>query len=211
MDLEDIARSIDWFSGWKHVEKIKFFAWFLHTHRGQERFKPAQIKACFDELGLSAPESVSPFLSSLVKQRLVLKSAKGYRLERKPKEEFDRVYGRRATAVAVDQMLVKLSSRIEEEAEKAYLDEVLICFRNGAFRAAIVMCWNLAYHHLCQYVLANHLAHFNSALAKVQKPRIPRVSKLDDFAEFKEGQVLEYCRASKITGPSLHKILVQKL
>jgi len=47
----------------------------------------------------------------------------------------------------------KLPTKIQTTAERGYLEEALICFRNKAFRAAVVMCWNLAFDHLCEFVL----------------------------------------------------------
>jgi hypothetical protein len=62
-----------------------------------------------------------------------------------------------------------------------------------AFRAATVMAWNLAYDHLCRYILDDptRLADFNNHAR-------PSVSAQADFGGFKESQVLQWSRAANI-------------
>ena len=45
------------------------------------------------------------------------------------------------------------------------MTEALTCYRDRAFRATIVMTWNLAYDHLLNWIMANHLARFNAAIS----------------------------------------------
>jgi hypothetical protein len=48
--------------------------------------------------------------------------------------------------------LLELPAKIPDLAERSFLDEGLRCLRCKAFRASIVMTWNLAYDHLCRYI-----------------------------------------------------------
>jgi hypothetical protein len=54
-------------------------------------------------------------------------------------------YGERKITVEVTKMLTDLPAKVPDVAEREFLDEALICYRNGAFRAAVVMTWNLAF------------------------------------------------------------------
>jgi hypothetical protein len=57
--------------------------------------------------------------------------------------------------------------------------------KHGAFRAAMVMAWNLAYSHLCDFVL-----------------------KIDDFAdELKESEVIAICASARIITGDMQNVL----
>jgi hypothetical protein len=212
--LDERASQIESFSNWNHADKIRFFAWFLHQDRGQETFTAAEIQQCFGELHLQPPSAVQPFLTAMErrKPKELLRSNGRYRLERRVREDLDRRFGKRAATVAVDKLLSELPQRVPNLSERTYLDEALVCFRYRAVRAAIVMTWNLAYNHLCEFILAKHLATFNAQLPKsFPKADIAVVSKRDDFSELKESQVLQVARSANIVSGSLHKILKEKL
>jgi hypothetical protein len=96
------------------------------------------------------------------------------------------------------------------------LDESLKCYKAGAFRAAIVMCWNLAYDHLLSYVLHHRLADFNSQWPisfpkKHAQSRISAIAIRDDFSELKESEVLMVCKSAAIISGDVYKILHEKL
>jgi hypothetical protein len=44
--------------------------------------------------------------------------------------------------------------KISDEAERLFLTEAISCLRAKAFRATIVMTWNLAYDHLLNWIAA---------------------------------------------------------
>jgi len=214
LDLSDFIKAIPRFSSLAYAEKIKIFAWYLHRHRGLVTISPSSVSACFDELVLEKPTAITPFFTSIIKRRpgVMLRRGSEYSLERRVLDEYDKRYGQRETTVAVDRLLTALSDSLADGVEKAYLDEALVCFRHGAFRASIVMTWNLAYDHLCQYTLSKHLSDFNAQLPKTcPKADISSVSKRDDFTELKESQVLQVCKSANIVTSSLHKVLKEKL
>ncbi len=189
MQLEELYNSIDGVSAWNHADKIKLFAWHLHAHGQQKIFSAAHITKCFVELNIAQPSLVSPFLSAMVKRSPpeAIKTSEGYSLERRVRESFDAKYGKRTATIHIHKLLAELPEKIPSISEKDFLQEVLVCFKHGAFRSAIVMCWNLGYDHLCEFVLAKHLAAFNAQLPKsFPKAGISTVAKREDFAEFKE-------------------------
>ena len=75
------------------------------------------------------------------------------------------------------------------------------------------MTWNLAYDHLCEFVLAKHPERLSTpnSRRRTLKADISAVSKRDDFAELKEHQVTQVCKSASIISDSLHKVLKDKL
>ena len=214
MELRDIIPSVDGFASWSHADKIKLFAWFLHTHKNQIHFTAAQIEKCFLELNVSPPSLVAPFLFAMERRtpKEALKDASGYRLESSIRARFDSKYGQRAATVYVHKLLSELPDKISGLAGKAYLEEALVCFRHKAFRAAVVMCWNLAFDVLCTFVFQKHLADFNSQLPRsFPKVEIALIRTKDDFGILKEAQVLQICKSANIISAGLYKILKEKL
>jgi hypothetical protein len=206
--------SITNFSVWSHVQKIRFFAWHLHSYRNQERFNQADIRACYDELYLDKPSNVSPYLAQLRdrKPKEVVQDKRGYYLVRQVREQFELEYGQRPSTVQVDRLLLELPDKVSDLAEQVFLQEAIACFRCEAYRAAIVMSWNLAFDHLCNYVMKSHLTAFNTQLQiKFQKPRIKEIKTRDDFNELKEFEVIEVCKSARIISGNLQKILQEKL
>jgi hypothetical protein len=216
VNLEQIVNDIPGFANWSHADTITFFAWFLHSKENRERFKPADIKACFAELGMHEPSAIGPFLTAMErrKPRQLLRDSRGYALEKRVRDSLEAKYGRRDATAKADKLLLELPAKLPNVAERSFLDEAIICFRYKAFRAAIVMTWNLAYDHLCEYVLNNptRLADFNTQLPKsFKKPRISAINKRDDFSELKESEVLQVCRSSNIITNDMFKVLKEKL
>jgi hypothetical protein len=218
MKLEELVNGIPGFSGRSHADKIKLFAWFLLSKRGRERFMPADIKACYTELGIDEPSSIAPFLTAMEKRkpREVKRDIRGYVLEKRIFDAFEAKYGQRPAAIQVDKLLTELPAKVPNLAERTFLDETLNCYKCKAFRAAIVMAWSLAYDHLCHYVLIKHLADFNAEWPvqfqkKHQHARINAVSMRDDFGELKESEVIQICRAANIITNDIQKVLKIKL
>jgi len=216
MTLTDFKQTLLGLAEKSHADKIKLLGWYLHSHKGMEHFRPSDIRGCYEKLHLALPSSFSGYFGNLVTRRELLKNSSGYRLEHRVREAFDQRYGTREITIQVTELLLSLPAKIPNLAERTYLDEALICFRQGAFRAAVVMTWNLAYHHLCDHILANHLTEFNGRWPIVypgHHKRSPKsVATIDDFAqELKESELIEICRSAKIITKDVHRILTDKL
>src|SRR5437016_8921288 len=104
----------------------------------------------------------------------------------------------------VEKLLADLPGKISDHAERVFLEEAITCFRHKAYRAAIVMTWNLTYFHVCHYVLKHKLAEFNAEYPKRhggihKKAKAPTIAKYEDFSsDLKESEVIEICRSAKI-------------
>src|SRR5947208_1934689 len=139
MKLEELAGEIPGLSGWTHTSKIRLFGWFLHSQQGMERFGVAGVRSCYDTLHMDRPANISQLLVALSQRspREVLRDSQGYYLERKVRDRLEAKYGHRPATVQVHKLLEELPTRLTNTAERAYLDEALICFKHQAFRAAI--------------------------------------------------------------------------
>jgi hypothetical protein len=215
MTLEEFAQLISGFAGMSHIDRIKHFAWYVHTQDKKDRFAAADITWCYDQLHLVKPGNVHALLLQLAgkKQPELLKDSRGYRLEARVRDAIEGKYGSRPITIAVSAMLTALPGKVSDEAERLFLSEALTCYRSGAFRAAIVMTWNLAYDHLVTWVLSKHLVAFNAAIPKKYTKRTSvTMAKKEDFAdEFTEFEVLEVCGVASIIDGNTKKILNEKL
>jgi hypothetical protein len=212
--LDQLVQSVPNFSSCSHSDKVKLFGWYLHTECGKERFVQSDIRGCYDELHLQHPANISSYFTSLgnTKPKQILKDSRGYYLEKRVREQFDKRHGQRSATVIVHKLLTDLPSKVPNLQERTFLDEAITCFRHGAFRAAIVMAWNLAFDHLCNYVFAAHLVAFNTQLPKsYPKASISSIATRENFAELKEFDVLQVCKSAGIITNDVFKIMREKL
>jgi hypothetical protein len=218
MTIEELVDAVPGFASWTHADRIRLFAWFLHRHESKPRFQPADVRRLYGALSLAEPANYTRMLESLRESKSLLRDAGGLHLEKRLRDEFDAKYAERPTRIAVHELLATLPERVPNIAERVFLEEALKCFAAGAFRAAVVMAWNLGFDHLCKYVLSSRerLDAFNRqwplVLAKHHRDaRVTAVSAPEHFAEFKESQVLVVCRSAAIISGDIEKVLSQKL
>lgn len=214
--LERLVEGISGFTEWKHAQRIRLFAWYLHRHENKARFETGDVRRLYGALALAEPGNYTQQLTNLREAKVLLKDRAGFYLEKRVRDEFDEKYGQRPTRIAVHALLASLPARVPNVAERVFLEEAIKCFSVEAFRAAIVMAWNLAYDHVCTYVLARHLDAFNrqwpvSLPKHHEKARIKQVTKMDDFSEFKESEVIQVCKAAAIVPGEVAKVLSAKL
>ncbi len=213
-DLEQLVESIENFDSWGHGEKLKFFAWFIHSKKNEDRFDPAALRGCYEKVGIEKPSNVNPYIAALEKKKPkdILRDARGLYLPKHVKDEFEQRYGQRESTVQITNLLANLPQQVPDLAQRTFLDEALTCFRYGAFRAAMVMAWNLAYHHLCDFVLKNKLAEFNQRwplnYPGQHKNAQKQIAKMEDFAdELKESEVIAICSSARIVTGDMQKVL----
>ncbi len=192
--------------------KIKIFGWYIHEVVGQQRFSSREINACFDAVHIARPTNTSSMLRgmTLTRPQQTLRDAKGFRLSSSSRAEMAQALPVRPTAVLATGLLKGLVERVNEPAQKTFLLETLVCFTNEAYRAAIVMAWNLAYSHVCDYIYTKHLAAFNAQL-KIVKPKSGPIVKPSDFEDHRESTVIEVARGASILSAASAKTLTEKL
>ena len=214
MSLQELVLRVSNFHQISNLEKVRLFAWHLHTHQNMETFETGDIRKCFNELHAVVP-NISLYLLRMREKKPpeVFFSRQGYKLEGSIRQALNAKYGEHPSVIAVRNLLAGLPARVPDLAEKAFLTEALDCYRVNAFRAAIVMTWNLAFNHLLNWILneSKRLMDFNAAIAKVYPKKSISISKLIDFEEFKEAEVIEVCRAANLFSKNTVEILREKL
>jgi hypothetical protein len=155
------------------------------------------------------------YLRRMVKYRDLMKVRDGYKLPRAIRTTLDTKYGTHRTTVQVSKLLADLPGKVLDLAEKNFLAEAINCYRIEAYRACVIMTWNLAYSHLIHWILndAKRLADFNAAIARryPKKPAI-KIAAYDDFLEdLKESEVIEICSTAGLVNSSIIRILREKL
>ena len=63
---------------------------------------------------------------------------------------------------------------MSDEGERLFLSEAIKCYNVKAFRAAIIMAWNLAYDRLLHWIIADQqrLVAFNSRIVTCLGPKL---------------------------------------
>jgi hypothetical protein len=213
MQLQEFAAAVPNFAKMNHPDRILHFGWFIHTHQNKDRFQQATVRACYDALNMDEPNLSEQFKRLIEKRpKVLLLDAGGYYLEHSQREALDKKYGQHETTIALSKLLSDLPGKISNEAEKHFLSEAITCYKHRAFRAAIVMTWNLAYDRLLNWILTDpgRLAAFNSKIAvNVGGKRSGiTIAKREDFEELKESETIKVCgSASLFTSDNTKKIL----
>jgi hypothetical protein len=216
MELSDLRTLVTNFDTLAQPERIKLFAWYVHTHQDRARFEKSHIKKCYDDLHLVCPD-LSVYFPRLLsaKPKVFLKDKEGHRLEGTIRAAFDQKYGDSPSTIAVSTTLKELLNKIPDLSEQVFYKEALQDYKAQAFRSAIVMTWNLAFHHLESWVLADaaRLQAFNSSLSTKYAKKGVTITKIDDFdtKDLKEFEVIEVLSNAKLISGSVKKILNQKL
>jgi hypothetical protein len=215
MELVDLVEQIAGFDTLPPREKIRLFAWYLHVHRSIEVFDYEAIRSCYKQLHL-VPDAVSTYIPNMAgyKPPDLVKERGGYKLARSVRSELDAKYGSHHSVVQVSKLLSDLPGKAPDISEKTFLLEAMKCYRVEAYRACIVMTWNLAFDHLLQWILkdAKRLSEFNAAMPK----RYPKkgaftIATRDHFEELKESEIIDICSSASLFSGSIIKILKEKL
>lgn len=201
----------------KNSDLPDFFVYHLTVEMEKATATVQAVKDCYAGCDLSTPSWLASHFSNGLKSKpkRFIKKDGGYRLENKRREQITALLGDSQTAVQTSASLSRLEAQVPEGPKRDFLQETIRCFTAGANRAAVVMCWNLALHHLRDHVMgdAQRLADFNAALAlnKDGRVKIKAITKLDDFTEMPESKFLLFCREAKITTGTMFKKLEARL
>ena len=212
-DVEHFVEPIADFSKKSAPFQIEAFAWYLHEVKQQEHFSTGGIKRCFEEAHLPPPPNIGASIAKLEAKRpaRVLRSTNGFRLSKDARTELSALLPVRATTVKTTALLNDLLTRVTDPSQKTFLVETLSCFKNHAYRAAIVMAWNLAFSDVIDRIIASHLTAFNAGVGThgLRKP----ITRREDFEDFnvKESVIITIGRATGVLGKATVKILEEKL
>lgn len=216
MTLQDFIKKVPSFAAKSHAEKITLFGWFLHSQENKDRFSPTDIKKCYEKANLSNPSNIHSSVEALYGKSTkdILKDRLGFRLSQTTRDRIDSLYGFAETTFTIEKMLSDLPGKISDDGEKLFLTESLVCYRHGAFRASIVLIWNLSYDHVLRWILSDgkRLADFNAAIPK-RNPKKSHVTinKREDFEELKEDEVVDIVGSMSGFTSGMKKVLKEKL
>jgi hypothetical protein len=214
MELADFTAQIPSFEGLQPRAKIRLFGWFLHTQRNAATFDNGAIRECFRKLGLVAPD-VSVYLPRMAESRPpdLVRQRRSYQLARSVKLALDAKYGTFQKQVVITRLLTDLPGKVSDRAESVFLAEALSCYKVGAYRAASVMVWNLAFYRLLEWVMAKpqRLSDFNGAIAVKFPKKSVVIKRVNDFEELKESDIIDICRTGRLFPKNLADILREKL
>ncbi|QSL86215.1 hypothetical protein [Pseudomonas atacamensis] len=210
-NLANFTRSIPSFDSKSYISKIEFFGWYLHEINGKEKFGASDIIQCFEEAHCQRPTNIHNLLRQLCEKKPahLLKDTQGYRLASSVRIKLASNVVKPVGA-QTRSLLSGLILQVSDVSKKLFLDETIACFNNGAYRAAIIMAWNLAYSHVCDQIFNGHLASFNAQRSKVF-PKLPELKKRTDFEDYKESNVIEICRGGRILDSTVCKVLTGRL
>jgi hypothetical protein len=204
-ELRSIVRCDNQFRHLDLFEKIHIVGWFIHRFHQKKYFTEEDIRRCLDHLDIQ----VATYRPIIPDSAQIIKSHNGYRVNWNTLGELDARYKLLLAQTEVHNLLKELPAKLSLKDEKSYLEETITCYTFGAHRAAIVMCWNLVYSHLCNFILTDpsKLDAFSKTLSR-QKDTI---KVYDDFLRLREADVIESCNTARIIGKNQYTILKEKL
>jgi hypothetical protein len=201
-------------------DKIKLIGWYLHTHEGKEHFHSDHIRACYRTLHLVTTENIGQTLLRMASYNTpdLVREKQGFKLTRPLRSQFDAKYGDQPSMQAISKLLIELPTKVPNVDEKVFLEEAINCYRVKAYRACIVMTWNLAFDHLLNWILKDpaRLAAFNAAIPikfqKTPKKAAIVINRYDDFSDdLKEFEIIELCKNANLLNDNLIRTLKEKL
>ena len=214
LKLKDFIAGVDGFGDWGHTEKIRMFAWLQHFLFQKTRFTTADITACYNALSFK-PSNTSQYLIGMENKEF-LKDKNGYYAEGKFLAKYNDKYGTHDITLNIRQKVKDLINAVPDVAEKDFMKEAEICLRHDAGRATIIMVWNVAFYHLCQFIIKHHLAKFNAGFQTYynrlwQQARVQTMATYDDFSTLKESVVIDICKRENILNQNVAKIMEKRL
>ncbi len=185
-------------------------AWYLEARLARTNFDGTVMRQCFKDASLDPPD-MSVYLPRLASKKppQLVKEKGGYRLAAAVRRALDMRLGEDPTVAAVAKSLSDLPAKMPDLAEREFLTEALNCYRVRAYRAAVIMAWNLAYDHLVRWVLADpaRLGKMNTGIASKYPKKNLVMSVHEDASELKESEFVEAARTASLLDKHMAQIL----
>lgn len=211
--LEHFSQRVDLLRQQK-ADQIRYLAWFLHTVEGNERVVTGNLRLCFQRLHLEPP-NISHYLTYLSegKGRSFIRDKRGFRLEGNCRARLNEIFSEQGHSIAVRGLLSELIPKMANAAERHFLEEALRCYSVNAFRATVVMVWNLAFSHFRGTIIGDSkkLSAFNDAIVKRYSKKPLKIEVAEDFDELKEFEAVEIAQTAKILNKNVADIMRDKL
>jgi hypothetical protein len=213
--LKQFVAGIDSFANWGHADKIRLFAWLQHHLWNRDRFSTSDINWCYNALSYKLSNSAQ-YLINMEGRGELLQDKRGYYGEGKFVAKYDQLYGVHEITLNIRHKVKDLINKVPDVAEKDFMKEAELCLRHDAGRATVIMVWNVAFYHLCQFILKHSLAKFNAGYQTHynklwQQAKVQTVAAYDDFLTVKESVVIDICKRELIITQTQFKILDKRL
>lgn len=196
------------------VDQLLMLAWLLEARLARPTFDGAAMRQCFKDASLDPPD-MSVYLPRLASKKppQLVKEKGRYRLAAPVRRALDTRLGEDPTVVAVAKSLSDLPAKMPDLAERQFLAEALNCYKVRAYRATVIMAWNLAYEHLVQWTFSDpaRLGKMNSGLATKYPKKNFVISTREDAMDLKESEFIEAARTGGLLDKNMAQILREKL
>ena len=214
-ELKAFIVGIDGFATWSHADKIRMFAWLQQYLRKKTRFATGDINWCYKTLSFK-PTNTTQYLIDMEGRGELLQDRQGYHCEGKFLAKYGDLYGTHDITLNIRQKVKDLINKVPDVVEKDFMVEAEICLRHDAGRATIIMVWNVAFYHLCRFIMKYDLAKFNTGFQTHynrlwQQAKVQAMVAYDDFLTLKESVVIDICKREQIITQTQFKILERRL
>lgn len=215
VELRQFLTGINDFANWGHADKIRMFAWLQHHLRKKTRFSTGDVNWCYKALSFK-PSNTTQYLIDMEGRGELLQDKQGYYGEGKFIAKYDQTYGTHDITLKIRQKVKDLINQVPDVGEKDFMKEAGICLRHDAGRATIIMVWNVAFYHLCRFIIEHRLSAFNASFQKHypnlwKDAKVKTMVNYDDFLTLKESVVIDLCKRDQIITQTQFKILDKRL
>src|SRR5260221_392278 len=114
MQLQELIEQAADFETAAPKDRIKLFAWWLHTHGGKEFFGPADIRQCYAKLHVDEPPALATYISRLADAKDIIVERGKYKLARSVRSELDKKHGIHPSIQAVGKLLTDLPDKVPD-------------------------------------------------------------------------------------------------
>lgn len=217
-EVEKFTSSIKGFFDLKPTEQLEYFVYFLTIEKQFATTHATAVRQCFLFADVTPYSNISQYLNQNLKAKpknspKFLKIKDSFQLHRNYKTFLEVNIDKKPFKTKANKDLRQLLPHITSQTENEFLKEAIDCFEISAYRASIVMVWNLTIDHLFAFILKHKLSEFNTVLAlnTDKRIKITSVTDRDDFNEIPDNKFIEFCRSAKIISNDIRKILDTKL
>lgn len=114
---------------------------------------------------------------------------------------------------AIESNFSKLSDTFEEDLEKMYFNEALLCFSVGAYKSCIIMLWNLTIFIVYNKIYLSKHAELKKLLENSSDKNLTKIKLdgIDDYTKIGENKFIDICSSQNWISQDTKKILIEKL
>ena len=160
ISVTELVDRVSNFSTWKDQDKVCLFGWHIQANLERPYFNTSDITSCYEAVHIALPSNLSQILSRMAssKSPQILKTSRGYKLEKGTLDKFKQRFVSQADAQNEFPMPDFLLVVIERDLAKILRDrwqETHKTFRAGAYLSTIIMLGSILEGMLLAKVKAN--------------------------------------------------------